>query len=1110
MLKLSTMFKVLVVSALVMGFGLVVIGSDTPVPIQPLPEGDGADFDLKEQLAPVHQDSEENVIPDQSTIDQKEAERLALSKAAQYDPTLRMAPEAGEAAQYMHPLTELFFEGFNDVVPPTGWTTIVNNAYTWEFDDYNPYEGAGNATCLYDQDYTGPQDEWLISPTIDLTGGPWVLDFAWMMSYYWGVDPYDNYDIFVMVSTDDGANWTQVWTDPTESFTSYDWYTAQVDLSPYTSSTFKVAFVYQGYDGAQGGFDAMSINDAAPPVGRCCYGVDMLECADITEAECAALSGNWNEALNCTDHPCTSVPANDDWENAEEVYPPCTVTGSTENATLDCPGVLDWNAVWYVFEAPYAENDVDINFCGTVPGLGTVGVVLYGDPVVCEDYILRSDYAWEDCGDGEDNPHIWWDRLPGPATYYFPAHTGNDKAAQPFSFDITVDESPPLPPGGSCADPFLLSLGSGDLPYTEAGLTTCGMGDLYSETCLGYYDGGEDFIMELTLTEALVLNITLDPDVNYTGISIDDECPDTDESCIATSTMGYSGGAHSMVLVDLAAGTYWIMVDTWPSPDCIPSFDLIIEVAEGLGPGNDCSDPFVVKLPDDMVAGEFVDVNTTCGRVDDYDQTCLGSYDGGEDMIYMLDVGATGTYNFVLSSSSTWKGMSIDDECPDADETCLYEETASSGDVSILGVELTAGYYYIQIDTWPSPNCIPEFTLTISEFGGLEPGDAWDDCIEISGDVVDLAYTTNGYTPDGPGGCMTSPNIWYCYTATESGLAVVSLCGSSYDTKLAVYDGVDPYTATMLGCNDDACGLQSELTDLPFVSGNTYLVEVGGYSSSTGDGILNISVSDCPPPPNDNCEDVTPELLLHGNVVTFTGDNTCATHQCDFFGGAHTWHAITLPTQMDVTLDYCTNSPAWGNAWLNLAIGCPCTDFTFAASYNFSDCGDGNVTMTWMGLPAGTYYYPVMKDVGNDAVGPYTLHVVGYAPSLLTVDPTSIDFGTQAAGSMGSLPLTLGADGPGDINFAISYVYNVKSASPGIYDNLSTTALEKPEYSGPAYEPPTTPRQGGDLISSATAITTDSYNNTGTTSGYVNDYDEVCPYTGSTAPDVVYSYTLTR
>ncbi len=1114
MLKLSTMFKVLAVSALVMGFGLVVIGSDNPVPIQPLPEGDGADFDLKEQLAPVHQDPEENVTPDQSTIDQKEAERLALSKAAQYDPALRMAPEAGEAAQYMHPLAEMYSEGFNDGVPPTNWTTVVNNVETWGQGDYAPYEGLYYATCLYDATYSGDQNEWLISPPLDLTtdGAAWVLEFWWNGSYYWSVDPNPNCTLAVFISTDDGSNWTWLWDQYTVGvFESWVWYNQQIDLGPYLSSTDAlIAFVYTGYDGAQFSVDAMSINDAAPPVGRCCYGAEFLDCADITEAECDALSGHWDGALNCTDHPCTSVPDNDDWENAEEIYPPCTVTGSTENATLDCPGVLDWNAVWYVFEAPYAENDIDVDFCGTVPGLTTVGVVLYADPVNCPDYILRSGYEWWTCADMEDNPHIWWDRLPGPAIYYFPVFTGDDKIAQPFSFDITVDESAPLPPGGSCGDPYPLSLGSGDLPHTEAGLLTCGMGNVYSETCLGYYDGGEDFIMELTLTTDVTgLSIKLDPKgLTYSGISLDDECPDADATCIDFSTNSGSG-IHGMMGLDLLAGTYYIMVDTWPSPDCLPEFDIIFEVVEET-PGDNCGDPFVVKLPDDMVEGagsdEFIDVNTTCGRGNDYSETCLGSYDGGEDMIYMLDVAGPIDVNIVLNSSSSWLGMSLDDECPDADATCIDYVTGSSGPLMMLGMTLETGYYYIQIDTWPSPTCIPEFTLTISPFGGEEEGDSWENCVELSGDVVDLPFTTIGYTLDGPEGCMWGPNRWYCYTATEAGLAVVSLCGSTYDTKLAVYDGVDPFTATMMGCNDDACGVQSELIDLPFVSGNTYLVEVGGYSSNVGDGILNISVADCPPPDNDNCEDVTPELLLHGNVVTFTGDNTCATNQCASFPGGHTWHAITLPTQMDVTLDYCTNSPAWGNAWLNLAIGCPCSDFTFAAAYNFSDCGDGNVTMTWAELPAGTYYYPVLKDPGYDAVGPYTLHVVGYAPSLLTVDPTSIDFGTQPAGSMGSTELVLGADGPGDINFSIGYTYNLKSSNPVPYFEMGTDLPEKPEYSGPA-NVPSGQKQGGEDVGTATVIAALPIYDLGTTAGYVDDYDEVCPYSGSTSPDVVYSYT---
>jgi hypothetical protein len=47
-------------------------------------------------------------------------------------------------------------------------------------------------------------------------------------------------------------------------------------------------------------------------------------------------------------------------------------------------------------------------------------------------------------------------------------------------------------------------------------------------------------------------------------------------------------------------------------------------------------------------------------------------------------------------------------------------------------------------------------------------------------------------------------------------------------------------------------------------------------------------------------------------------------------------------------------------------------------------------------------------------------------------------------------------------------------------------------------------RQGGETILDAVAITPFSVY-TGTTAGYADDYDEACPYEGSTSPDVVYS-----
>jgi hypothetical protein len=53
---------------------------------------------------------------------------------------------------------------------------------------------------------------------------------------------------------------------------------------------------------------------------------------------------------------------------------------------------------------------------------------------------------------------------------------------------------------------------------------------------------------------------------------------------------------------------------------------------------------------------------------------------------------------------------------------------------------------------------------------------------------------------------------------------------------------------------------------------------------------------------------------------------------------------------------------------------------------------------------------------------------------------------------------------------------------------------------------PNSVRQGGDTIATALLIPSLPYSDTGTTAGFTDDYDEVCPYGNSTAPDVVYKY----
>ncbi len=546
-----------------------------------------------------------------------------------------------------------------------------------------------------------------------------------------------------------------------------------------------------------------------------------------------------------------------------------------------------------------------------------------------------------------------------------------------------ADACPVAGPGDNCNNPLTMTFPA-DLPYTNNNYT-CGRGNDYSEVDMCYtygYGSGEDIVYEITVTSDVQVTFTMDPKgTTWTYCEIRTSCVPPSGECV-TYFRSTAGDPYSSSLISLAAGTYYMIIDTWATPDCIPDFDISVEEFTGSAEGDECGNPIMLKLPDDM---PYLNTNATCGRMDYYNTTCLGSYDGGEDIIYQVDVDATVTVDIILDpKGTTYTGIAIDANCPLDASSCIATSTNSgSGVHGLYGVTLDPGTYYIMIDTYPSPNCIPDFDLSITTAAGGPENDDCANAIKI-GDVVDLAFTTVGASFDGGGTCLTSPNVWYCYTASCDGNATFSLCGSGYDTKMAVYDGCfcDPL-GTQLGCNDDACGLQSQLI-LPVVAGQEYMIEVGGYGSNFGTGVLNVSCAVVgPPPANDNCADVTPTTLTAGVTTTFTGNNVNATNDCSALAPAtEAWEAFTIDEAMDITITYCGTNPSFDLVYIILADACPCGELTYATTTDWDACGDGNITMYFPGLPAGTYYIPVLAfhpdyTTGYYYAGDYTINVTG-------------------------------------------------------------------------------------------------------------------------------------
>ena len=200
-----------------------------------------------------------------------------LTPATSYQFYVRAVCGAGDTSTWVGPhsfttqcsgpvVSYPYLQDFNAaLVPPVCWSAdITNAAYTWKASTSNP----GTADVEYDPALS-PQDEWLISQTFDFTSlAHPQLKFDWYMSYYWGVDPYDNYDLNCKVSTDGGTTWTLLWTEANAGvFTNWTVYTATVDLLAYAGlPNVLLAWQYIGSDGAQAGIDNVIVELAVPPM----------------------------------------------------------------------------------------------------------------------------------------------------------------------------------------------------------------------------------------------------------------------------------------------------------------------------------------------------------------------------------------------------------------------------------------------------------------------------------------------------------------------------------------------------------------------------------------------------------------------------------------------------------------------------------------------------------------------------------------------------------------------------------------------------------------------------------------------------------------------------
>ncbi len=156
------------------------------------------------------------------------------------------------------------------------------------------------------------------------------------------------------------------------------------------------------------------------------------------------------------------------------------------------------------------------------------------------------------------------------------------------------------------------------------------------------------------------------------------------------------------------------------------------------------------------------------------------------------------------------------------------------------------------------------------------------------------AFTTVGATTDGPdepGACTTGGythignDIWYKFVASCTGTATVSLCGATFNTKMAVYGPCPTGSGQYLACNDDFCGTSSQVS-FAVTQSTVYRVRIGGFNGATGTGTMVVS---CTPSvatgaccnANGSCTNAVTQSACTGGGGTYQGDNvTCGSVSC--------------------------------------------------------------------------------------------------------------------------------------------------------------------------------------------------------------------------------------
>jgi PKD repeat protein len=518
-------------------------------------------------------------------------------------------------------------------------------------------------------------------------------------------------------------------------------------------------------------------------------------------------------------------------------------------------------------------------------------------------------------------------------------------------------------------------------------------------------------------------------------------CNDDDEFCSIGSNKSYVSG------IVVEGNTYYVQVGGY---DNFTGDGFLTIGLEATTPANNnCASAIPINEVYDL---PFSTLNATASG---QNPGCGGT--APIDIWYTYTPAQSGIVSIDLCGSEFNTRLAVWDACGGSVIWCNDNSWGFCGlftQTSYVSGPVTAGtIYYIQVGGNNAETGLGDLTLT------MVPYPTNDECANAIaiGEVTDLPFTTNGAsaggdTPDCGG--VAPVDIWYTYTPAQSGIVNVDLCGSLYNTRLAVWDACG---GNLLLCNDDDtyCGFFSNTSFLsgPVNAGTVYYIQVGGNGTDVGVG--DITLSFYPYPTNDECT----TALAIGEVtdLPYTTVGATAGANNPGCGGSQPvdiWFAYTPSQTGEVAIDLCGS-----NYDTRLAVWDACGGTVLACNDNDAYCGFFSQTsyLTLAVASGITYYIQVGGADGDVGTGDLTLSFFPYpandecSNAIAIGEVTDLPFSTTGATAGGDNPGCGGAQPPVDIWYAYTASgnglamfdlcgsnFNTRLA---IWDNCNGTAL---------------------------------------------------------------------